>query len=93
MRGTCVEAQPTITAQIGSRRLAREQGGLELERGYDHPQKQPRSKLLIDQASILCEPSKSRVLRGDPLDHRTGVNVKARIESAKLGLHRGYERR
>ena len=95
LRGTRVEAQPAITAQIGSEGGSPgEKRGLELERGHNHAQKQPRSELLIDQASILGEPSKSRILRGDPLDHRAGINVEARIESlAELRPHRGHERR
>src|SRR5208282_695357 len=48
----------------------------EIKRGKDYAQKQPRSQLLVDDASILADPSDASILGIHPLYERAGVNIR-----------------
>src|SRR5205814_631855 len=64
-------------ATTGAALLERLRIGLEIERGDDLGEKQPRPVLGVDQARVLANPAEARILRVDALLHRAGIDVPA----------------
>src|SRR5204863_3745845 len=54
--------------------------GFEWKRRDDLREEQPGAMLRVDQARVLANPSKARVLRVDALLHRARIDVRARVE-------------
>ena len=82
LRWTGNDAARASSATIGRGQVAGDIVVRDSERSENHAQKQPRSKLLIDDASVLADPSDAGVLRVDALDERTSVNVGAKLPVA-----------
>src|SRR5260370_5285078 len=77
LRGASIQTQPAIPAQISSRRFARRKRRWEFKRSDNHTKKQPRAKLLVDQAPVFRQPAASRPFGGTSLCERTRIHRRA----------------